>query len=128
MQIVALYWSNMAVPAEAKVFTETMDPTDIVDFEIDIAPILETGEGVTTHTEAIPTESALLGLQIKTTGGYATSLTGTILRIWLGISSAEQANAAFVDGVTLPIEITITTNSTPPRVKQRTVAVTVIQR
>ena len=118
----------MAVPADAKVFEEPMDPTDIVDYEIDLGPLLETGEVVATHTETVPTESVLLGLEIKTTGGYITTLTGNILKIWLGVLLAEQANSAFVDGVTLPIEITITTNSTPLRKKQRTVAVKVIQR
>jgi hypothetical protein len=118
----------MAIPEEAKVFLESLDPTDILDFQIDLAPILEIGEGITSCTATLPTESVLLGLEIKTTAGYATTLTGTILRIWLGIIPAEQANSAFVAGVTLPIIITVTTNATPPRVKQRTVAVKVIQR
>jgi hypothetical protein len=118
----------MAVPAEAKVFAEALDPADIVDFEIDLSPLLEGAETIATHTETIPPESALLGLEFKTTGGYATSLTGNILRIWLGIADAQQSNAAFATGVTLPIELTITTNSTPARKKQRTVAVKVIQR
>lgn len=118
----------MAVPAEAKVFTEALDPADIVDFSVDLNPLLEGGETIVSHTETVPTESAVLGLQIKTTGGYATTLSAGILKFWLGVLLAEQNNTAFVDGVTLPIEITITTNSTPARVKQRTVAVKVIQR
>jgi hypothetical protein len=118
----------MAVPADAQVFEEPLDPTDIVDFEIDLGPLLETGEAIASQTVTVPTESSVLGLEIKTTGGYSTILTGNILRIWLGVLVGEQQNAAFATGVTLPIEITVTTDSTPPRRKQRTVAVQVIQR
>lgn len=118
----------MAVPTEAKIFLEPLDPLDITDFEINLAPLLESGEGIASQTVSLPTESTLLGLEVKTTGGYATSLTGNILRIWLGIMPAEQGNAAFASGVILPIEVVVNTNSTPPRKKQRTVAVKVIQR
>lgn len=118
----------MAVPSDAKIFAESIDPYDIVDYEIDLAPLLEVGEDVASHTLTIPTESALLGLEIKTTGGYTTNLNANILRFWLGINAIEQGNAAFVNGVILPIEVSITTNSTPLRRKKRTVALKVIRR
>lgn len=118
----------MAIPAEAKIFLEPLDPTDITDFQLNLSGLLESGESIASQTLSVPTESSLLGLEIKTTGGYVTTLAANILTIWLGILIAEQGNAAFVAGVTLPIEITVITNSTPPRKKQRTFAVKVIQR
>jgi len=118
----------MAIPAGAKQFTETMDPFDVLDFEVDISTQLQQGEGATSATLSIPTESTLLGLTINTTGGYTTTLIGNILRFYLSIILQEQANSAFAGGVSLPLEISIITNSVPARKKQRTVVVRVIQR
>jgi hypothetical protein len=118
----------MAVPSGAKIFEEPLDPYDVVDFQVDLNPLLETGESITAYTISVPTESSLLGLEVKTTDGYTTSLSSNIVQFWLGILLAEQANAAFNTSATLPIEISITTNSVPARKKQRTVAVVVKQR
>ena len=118
----------MATPDTAKIFEETLDPYDVLDFEVDVAPLLEVGEGVASYELSLPTESTLLGLEILTTDGYVTTMESNIIRFYVGIELAEQANPAFVAGATLPIEVNVTTNSVPPRKKQRTVAVTVVQR
>lgn len=118
----------MATPADAKIFLEPLDPHEILDYSINLAPLLEAGETISAHTVVACPESVLLGLEVKTTGGYATTLTSNVLKFYLGIATVEQANAMFNTGVTLPLEISITTNAVPPRKKQRTVAVRVVQR
>lgn len=117
----------MPIPATTKVWPETMDPYDIVDYQVDLAPVLATAESIVSYTVAAPAESELYGLTIGT-GTRAPALVGTNLTLWLSIDSALQTSPAFIKGLTLPIEITITTNSTPSRRKQRTVAVKVLQR
>lgn len=119
----------MALPKNVQVFTEPMDPYDILDYEVDVTSLLQSGESVTSYTVSLPTESSLLGLEILTTAPYSTSITGNVIRFYLGVIGAEQANAAFSgEGAVLPIEISINTNTNPPRRKQRTVAVVVRQR
>lgn len=120
----------MAIPQGVKIFTDELDPYDILDFKINLAALLEGGETISgTPVLALPTESTLLGLEIKTTNGYATSLSSNVIKFYLGVIDAEQNNTAFDgEGVLLPIKVTVTTNSVPPRRKQRTVAVRVKQK
>lgn len=117
----------MAIPLGTKIFADIMDPYEVLDFQVNLAPLLESGEAIAAHSVTIPTESSLLGLTLNP-AGYSSSLASNVLKFWLSIALAEQANAAFVNGAILPIEISITTNATPARKKQRTVAVTVQQR
>lgn len=119
----------MTLPTDVKLYLETLGPYDTVEYKIDVSPILESGEGVATYSLVLPTESTLLGLQLNTTGGYSTTLVNNIITYWLSISSGHQADSIFMGaGVTMPIEVTVTTNSIPPRIKKRTVAVTVATR
>ena len=119
----------MAIPSSTTVWTQSMDPYDIVDYIIDCSKMLEEGENISTYTVSLLAEASLLGLTINNSGGYSTTLiSGNRIRVWLSILPAEQSNPIFVNAVTLPLEVTITTSSTPPRRKQRTVAVTVQQQ
>ena len=117
----------MAIPAATKIWAETMDPYDLVDYKIDLSPLLTTGEGINSVVVSVPASSALYGLTVGSTS-RAPVLTGTDLTVWLSIDSAFQAEPKFIKGLTLSIEVTITTDSTPSRRKQRSVAVKVIQR
>lgn len=117
----------MAFPVSTKIWEESMDPYDVVDYQVDLSPLLEDTEGVASYTVDPLPESELYGLEIGV-AAYAPLLVGTELTLWLSINSTYQSNAVFTNGITLPIEISITTDSSPPRKKQRTVAVKVIQR
>lgn len=117
----------MVFPKSTKIWKETMDPYDKVDFKVNLTPVLGTTENVTSFTVVPLPEAELYGLTVGT-GSYAPNIIDKFLTIWLFIAPAFQADVAFVKGLTLPIEVSITTDSTPPRKKQRTVAVKVIQR
>jgi hypothetical protein len=118
----------MAIPVNALVWPESMDPSDVVDYSVDCTAILDEGETISTYTVAPYAESVLLGLTMGTST-YATTLVGNILTMWLSIAAAKQEDVAFAGtGATLPISLTLNTSSTPSRKKQRTVVVKVQQR
>ncbi len=118
----------MTIPVGTKVFAESMDPFDIVDFQVDLQDLLEQGENIATAVLTLPTESSLLGLTINTSGGYSTTLISKTLKFYLSVTDSEQSNAVFSAGVILPIEVRVVTDSIPARKKQRTIAVQVVQR
>lgn len=119
----------MAIPTSALVWDDPMDPSDIVDYVVDFASILDTGEAIASFTVVAPSDSTLLGLTIPSTGAYVPVQTGTQIRIWVQIDAGQISNSAFSGtGATLPIEVTVTTNSVPPRKRQRTLVVKVVQR
>lgn len=119
----------MPIPKNTLVFEETMDPSDLIDFVIDCAPLLESGEDVASYALTLPAESLLLGLTLETTNPYQTELVNKKLRFWTSIALDKRANTIFDnDGTVLPIEVSITTNSIPPRRRQRTVGIKVVQR
>ncbi len=115
------------IPASASVWPEPMDPYDIVDYKIDCSSLLDIGDEVADFAVEVLTESELLGLTLGI-DSYEPVLVGNTVTVWLSIDPAEQDNAAFVAGVNLPLEITVTSDSVPPRRRQRTVVVKVIQR
>jgi hypothetical protein len=118
----------MAIPTTALVWPESMDPYDVVDYSIDCKAILDEGENVAGYTITPYAEAALLGLSTGT-GNYATSISGSIITVWLQIAANKQEDAAFDgNGASLPLSLSITTSSTPPRKKQRTLVVRVQQR
>lgn len=118
----------MAIPPTALVWEEPMDPYDVVDYTIDTTPLLSDLEDVASYTVVPLAESELLGLEVGT-AEYAPSITDNVILVWLQVDPAFQANPAFSGaGQTLPLEVSITTNSSPPRKRQRTVVVKVMQR
>lgn len=117
----------MAIPVNALVWPETMDPYDVVDYTVDVSNLLSS-DSVSSFTIVPYTESTLLGLEVGT-GSYAPSITGNIITVWLQVNVANQANPAFDGaGASLPLELSITTNSSPARKRQRTLVVKVAQR
>lgn len=117
----------MALPTGVQIWEESMDPYDVTDYAVDLASLLESGESISAWTAVVGSEGALYGLTLGS-GAYATQLNGTVLTLWLSVQAGFQNDAIYATGVTLPIEISITTSSTPQRKKQRTVAVRVIQK
>ena len=125
----------MTLPLNAKSFVSAMDSADVLDWQVTLSQgstgleTLQPGESVASFTVALTAEAIAAGLQINTTSGYATLLVGNVITFWLSVTSGSLANAAFLGaGTGFGIEITITTNANPARVKQRTVVVTVAQQ
>jgi len=117
----------MAMPASTVVWDDSIDPYDIKDFKLDLSPMLEPGENIAAHTLVLLSESLLMGLVLGT-GLYQKVLNGNILTLWFSIDPTMQDNPVFNNGVTLPMEISITSDSTPARKTQRTVAIKVVQK
>lgn len=117
----------MAIPKTAFVWDDTMDPYDVVDYKVDVSTLLQSGESVDSYTIVAPAESVLAGLTIGT-ASYASTISGNMITMWLSIASAKQLDAIFDTGVNLPVELSISTNSSPPRKRQITLVVKVAQR
>lgn len=122
----------MPIPINAFKFTDPMDPKDNIDFLLSLSGvggILEAGETIASYTLALRPESTALGLTIGT-GSYAPSNpTASQILFWLSVDPTFQANTSYDGaGVILGVEVTITTTSTPARVRQRTVAIQVAQQ
>ncbi len=127
----------MALPALATKFAQSMDPKDLVDYEIDLASkILETGESASSYTLSVLAEAAALGFTIAQgvsdlgNALYAPSLinTNTALLFWVYVDPAFVNNAAYDAGVIAGLELTVNTNSTPPRRRQRSFGIQVVQQ
>jgi hypothetical protein len=125
----------MTLPLNAKTFSAQMDPADVLDWQATLSQgstgleMLQAGESVASFTVALTAEAIAAGLQINTTSGYATLIVGNVISFWLSVISGSQSSIAFAGaGLAVGIEITITTNASPARVKQRTVVITVAQQ
>jgi phage tail tape-measure protein len=124
----------MALPPNASAWTQEMDPADIVDYQVTLAGtggLLETGETIASYTLTMSAEGAALGVTIGSVGSYAPSLinSSTGVKLWLSVGSGFQSNAAFSGtGVSVGIELTVVTNSSPARTRQRTLVVKVAQQ
>jgi hypothetical protein len=114
------------IPKTTTIFAQPMDPADKIDFIINCSDVLETDESIATFTLALRPEASALGLQLGTDVYAASVLEGKRIRVWLSIDPQKQGDLAFESGAVLPFEVTINSNSVPPRRRQRTVAVKVV--
>lgn len=116
------------LPSNITVFGDIMDPRDIADYEIKATNYLEEGEGVASYSITLLSEALLGGLELGV-GAYAHSEANGIISLWFNIDELMQSDASFYGGgVTLPLEVEITTDSVPPRRRQRTFGVKVQQQ
>ncbi len=127
----------MSVPVDAVVFDEAMGPFDAVEWvtfitqddKSDPPATLMPGEAIASFTVAPSVEAMAAGMQIRSDGIFAPRLVDLKLTFWPVIAPAQQLSPLFNGGGTLlGVEITIKTNSTPPRTKLRTVVLKVRQR
>lgn len=119
----------MPIPASAKKFEDAMDPSDVVDYLVDLTPLLDVGEEFTSVDLVVLAESVLLGFKIESDAPYApVEVTPGVLRVWAAVETANQNSAGWAAGALCGIEFTAVTNSSPPRTFQRTVAVQVVQQ
>jgi hypothetical protein len=118
----------MAIPTEASMWAQPMDPADRVDFIVQFGDLLTGGEVIETATVTVLPEAAALGLTIITDAAHGPSiLNDTNIEIWFEIDDALQSDPAFNPGASLPVQITVDTDATPPRRFQRTMVVRVVQ-
>ena len=110
--------------------SHSIDPSDELDYVIDLSALLETGEQFTSVAIAVDAASAVLGFSIPTTGEYAlVEVDDSHIRIWPKISSIWQNNAIYsASGTTCKFEITAETNSAPSRTWQKSVQIPVSQK
>lgn len=122
----------MALPTNTFKFTDPMDPKDRVDFLLNLSGVggmLETGETVATYTLTMRSEGVALGVSIGVTTYAPSQPTTSSILFWVEVDSTNWSNVAFDGtGTTVGIEVDITTNSTPARRRQRTVAIQVAQQ
>lgn len=123
----------MALPKDPISLGEPMDPADLADYEAEFT--LETGTQIGSYTIAMMPEAALVGLAVRADMTYApvvvngTGGSNNTVRLWLDVDPAYREDTTYSgEGTTFGVVITATTNSVPPRRKQRTFTVTVRQR
>jgi hypothetical protein len=104
-----------------------MDPSDVVDYKIDLSAMLDTGDNVADYSVVVLPDALLLGLVLGN-GVRAPVLKSNILQLWFSIDPTYKSNPLFVGGVTLPLELTVLSDAVPSRTRQRTFAVRVVQR
>lgn len=111
----------------ATLFDGPMDPTDFLDYVGEFEVVLEAGEEIQPGFTVSPTtEGAALGFEISTTFVPSLETGNKNVLFWTQVNAANQADAVFSnDGVTIPVEITVTT--TLSRRYQRTFLVRVKQ-
>ncbi|MFC3711277.1 hypothetical protein ACFOMD_01760 [Sphingoaurantiacus capsulatus] len=121
----------MALPNDPILLAEAMDPSEVLDFVFDFAALLEPGEVIDDFALTMSAEGAALGLSVlEAPDRGATLIEGDrAVRLWVGVEPGAQNDAAFAgDGLQVGIELRATTNSEPPRTRERTFALTVRQR
>lgn len=113
----------MAIPPTAATFARTLDPNEQLDWLMPCAPLLEAGEAIDTYTLTLLPEAVAMGLTIMS---HELVDGDRSIKLWLTIDDAFQADPAFDGaGTALGMEVTLVTNSTPPRTRQRTALVKV---
>jgi len=110
--------------------SHAIDPYDVLNYEIDLSPLLEAGERFVSAEIAVLPASAVQGFKIPEDGPYgAFELDDRHIRIWPQIAPEDQGSAGWSgQGATCGFEVYATTDSMPPRKWQRTVLIRVAQR
>ena len=124
----------MAIPPTATALSQPLDPADIDDYLLTVTkagidttafPMLEANEGIASFTLALAADAIAVGLTIRTSGEYPPpTLNGLDVKFWLSVDASLQGATIFdAAGITVAMELTIITTSTPPRKRQKTATV-----
>ena len=106
-----------------------LNPKDEVDYTFNLlGNLLEVGEAPTSWDLVLSDASIAAGLTMGS-GPYAKSLSGTIITVWFSIDPARQADTAF-DGIGCWLDMTVSvdTNHSPPRARERTLMLRVARQ
>lgn len=116
----------MPIPAGAIAWAQPFDPSDRTDYLVQFGALLTAGEVIDTASVTLLPEAVALGLTIIEDVAHGPSIADdTAIELWFEVEESFRENAAFVGGVDLPVEFTITTNATPMRRFQRTMVLRV---
>lgn len=109
---------------------QALDPTDILDYELDLSALLDDDEAMASVTLVVVPAAAALGFELLSDPPYEPEeVDNSHIRVWANVDVASRGLSAWSGSGTLcSIEITATTDSTPPRVWQRTAKIRVAQR
>lgn len=129
----------MAIPPNAKKFEQPMDPSDVVDYKANLSGedgLLEDGEKIATFTLTVLAEGVARGLTIGTGIRAPSKIEGapgagidTGVQMWFSVDGGHTSDPEFSGtGVDLPVELTVVTDSSPSRTRQRTLVVGVAQQ
>jgi hypothetical protein len=121
----------MAIPPNTTIFAEQADPRDFSDWKVACSNILAADEAIETYELMLGAEAVAAGLIISSVPERAPQIVdnGRAIRIWLSVDDGMRLDPIFDgQGVTLPIEVTLYTNSIPGRTFQRTIAVRMAQQ
>jgi len=126
----------MALPPNALLQPQPLDPQNLDDYEVELlatgsgTSLLDPGESVASFTVGLTVEAIDAGLRLKATGGYQTVLLGgNIVRFWVDVDPLTRDDARFNSpGVLVGVEITVTTSNNPPRVRQRTTTIRIVNQ
>ncbi len=128
---------TVAIPPNAVVIEQQMDPADRVDFIADCydtsdpenLPLLEADETITSYTVTMSPEGVALGVSIDTVAPRQSALinSSTAVKFWLQVSGAYQGNAAW-DGDGTPIPVVVQISTSQNRVRERTMVIQVAQQ
>lgn len=125
----------MAIPLNAVVWDQPMDPADIIDYQADFRdgqfPVLEATEVITAFVPTLPADAVALGVEIMSGGGYdPTSEEGdTSVKVWFKVDSGYQLNPAYDgEGQNFGVMFHITTDNAPAREREKTYVLTVAQQ
>ena len=120
----------MALPRDPVRLGEAMDPAEVLDFVFDLGGVLETGEAIEDFVLTMSPEAAALGVAIDDGARAPLRIEDNrAVQLWFSVATAMQGDAAFAgDGIAVGIELRATTTASPPRVRERTFALTLRQR
>jgi hypothetical protein len=106
------------------------DPTDVLDYELNLSGLLAEDEEFTSATIAVVPASSALGFGILTTPPYAPEeIDDSHIRIWVTVEAGSRGLSAWSgQGTLCSFEVTAVTNSEPPRTWQRTGSIRVAQK
>lgn len=120
----------MAIPPTAVRFAQSLDPQEELDWLVSLEQLLQPGEDAASYSLDLLPEAVALGLTIMQGDGRDHHMIDnrTIL-FWAEIDEDYEADPAFNGGgITLPMEVTIVTNSYPPRKRNRTFLIPVVHQ
>lgn len=121
----------MALPTTADIWPGRFDPTNYLDFQLDLAgSILETGEWIASYTLTPLAEAVAAGLTISQEAEREPEIIdNTSIKLWLYVDEEMRSDPMFNgDGVLVGIEVTVITNSIPWRREQVTFGIRIAQR
>lgn len=110
--------------------SQQLDPTDVLDFVLNLSPLLENDEQFNAVSIVVLPAAVALGFTILTTAPYEPEeVDDSHIRIWATVDEASRSLSAWSgQGTICSFEVTGVTDSNPSRTWQRTGSIRVAQK